>query len=76
TVWAYYKIDGFNYDFLDDDEKIIPFQQQMSLFTNIGLDLHFLSIPNPTDISGILDETIVVMERKNYPLRENGIEFI
>ena len=43
TVWAYYKIDGFNYDFLEDDEKIIPFQQQMSFLTNMGLDLHYLS---------------------------------
>ena len=76
TVWAYYKIDGFNYDFLDEDEKVVPFHQQMSFLTNVGLDLHFLSIPNPTDISGILDETIEEMERKNYPLKENGIEFI
>lgn len=76
TVWAYFKIDGFNYDFLDNDEKIVPFQQQMSFFTNIGLDLHFLSIPNPTDIGGILDETIEEMKRKKYPLQENGIEFM
>ncbi len=45
TVWAYYKIDGFNYDFLEDDEKIMPFQQQMSFLTNVGLDLHYLSDP-------------------------------
>lgn len=76
TVWAYYKIDGFNYEFLDDDEKVVPFHQQMSFLTNVGLDLHFLSIPNPTDISGILDDTIEEMNRKEYLLKENGIEFI
>ncbi|KRG16838.1 hypothetical protein ACA29_02855 [Lederbergia galactosidilytica] len=76
TIWAYYKIDGFNYEFLDNDEKMIPFQQQMSFFTNLGLDLHFLSIPNPTDITGILNDTIEEIKRKSYPLKENGIEFM
>lgn len=76
TVWAYYRIDGFNYDFLNDDDKIVPFQQQMSFLTNVGLDIHFLSIPNPTDISGILDNTVEEMKRKNYPLKEYGIEFM
>ncbi|KIL74705.1 ATP-binding protein [Bacillus badius] len=76
TVWAYYRIDGFNYDFLNDDDKIVPFQQQMSFLTNVGLDIHFLSIPNPTDISSILDNTVEEMKRKNYPLKEYGIEFV
>lgn len=75
-VWAYYKVDGFNYDFLDDDEKMIPFFQQLAFLSNVGLDLHFLSIPHPTDIGGILDATIEEMKRKNYPLRENGIAFM
>lgn len=75
-VWAYYKIDGFNYDFLDNDEKMIPFYQQLAFLSNVGLDLHFLSIPLPTDISGILDATIEEMERKNYLLKENGIAFM
>ena len=76
TVWAYYKIDGFNYDFLEDDEKVLPFQQQMSFLTNVGLDLHYLVIPNPTNIKGILNSTIEEMVLKEYPLKENGIQFI
>ena len=76
TVWAYYKIDGFNYDFLEDDEKVLPFQQQMSFLTNVGLDLHYLVIPNPTNIKGILNSTIEEMSLKEYPLKENGIQFI
>lgn len=75
TVWAYFKIDGFNYDFLDEDEKVMPFQQQMSFLTNVGLDIHFLSIPNPTDINGILNDTIEDMKTKDYVLKENGINF-
>lgn len=76
TVWAYYRIDGFSYDFLDDDEKMIPFQNQMSFLINTGLDLHYLVIPNPTDISGVLDETINNMKLRNYELRDNGILFM
>lgn len=75
-VWAYYKIDGFNYDFLDEDDKSVPFQQQMSFLTNIGLDFQYLTIPNPTDIGAILDETMTEMKRKKYDLLDNGLEFI
>ena len=38
TVWAYFKIEGFSYDFLDNDEKMIPFQAQLSFLTNTSLD--------------------------------------
>lgn len=76
TVWAWYKVGGFNYDFLDDDEKVSPFLQQVSFLANVGLDLHYLSIPSPTDITGILDATIEEMKTKTYPLRENGIAFM
>lgn len=75
-VWAYFKIEGFNYDFLDHAEKVVPFSSQMSFLANVGLDLHFLSVPNPTDVAGILEETIEEMKRKNYPLQENGIKFM
>lgn len=76
TVWAWYIVGGFNYDFLDDDEKVSPFLQQVSFLANVGLDLHYLSIPSPTDITGILDATIEEMKTKTYPLRENGIAFM
>lgn len=76
TVWAYYKIDGFSYDFLDDEDKLIPFQRQMAFLTNTGLDLHFLVIPNPTDVGGIMDNTIEEMKMKNYELKEQGISFM
>ncbi len=33
-------------------------------------------IPNPTNIKGILNSTIEEMNLKEYPLKENGIQFI
>src|SRR5690606_38895586 len=75
-VWAFYKVEGFNYDFLDDDEKMFPFHQQLSFVANIGLDLHYLSIPHPTDVVGIINNTIAEMKLKDYPLKENGISFM
>lgn len=76
TVWAFYKIDGFSYDFLDHDEKMIPFHNQLSFLVNNGLDLHYLVIPNPTDISGIINRTISEMKEKEYELLENGIKYM
>lgn len=77
TVWAYYRIDGFSYDFLDHDEKMIPFQNQLSFLVNTGLDLHFLVVPNPTDVRGIIDQTIEDMKsKKNYELLENGVLYM
>lgn len=75
-VWAFYKIEGFNYDFLDGDEKMIPFRQQLAFLANIGLDLHFLSVPHPTDITRIINRTIDEMKLKDYPLKENGIHYM
>lgn len=74
-VWAYYKIDGFGYDFLSEDEKLVPFQQQLAFLSEVGLDLHYLTIPNPTDVTNILDRTMEEMMLKNYPLQQNGINF-
>src|SRR5690625_1454764 len=76
TVWAYFKVDGFSYDFLADSDKMIPFQNQMSFLTNTGLDLHFLVIPNPTDIKGILNTTIEEMNEKDYLLKNNGKDYM
>ena len=64
TVWAYYFVSGFDYDFLDVEEKMIPFQRQISFLTNIGLDLDYQITPNPTDITNIIDRTILDMLEK------------
>lgn len=77
TVWAYFRIDGFSYDFLDHDEKMIPFQNQLSFLVNTALDHHYLVVPSPTDVHGILNQTIEEMKRKkSYELLDKGISYM
>lgn len=76
TVWAYYKIEGFGYDFLESDEKVVPFQRQLAFLSNIEEDIHYLVVPSPTDVGGILDRTIENMQLLNYPLKEYGVSFM
>src|SRR5699024_12066970 len=51
------------------------FLKQFSFLSNVGLDLHMLSVPHPTDIEGILRSTIEEIKLKDYPLKENAISF-
>lgn len=76
TVWAYFKVTGFNYDFLDNNEKIVPFEQQLSFLANLGLDIHYLSLPTPTDVEQILNRTMEEMSFKTYALKQNGMKFM
>ena len=73
--WAYYKIDGFSYDYLEEGSKTVPYGQQLAFLNNVALDVHFLVLPNPTDISNIINRTIEEMKLRDYPLRENGIKY-
>ncbi|KAA8758324.1 hypothetical protein FE296_00200, partial [Paenibacillus sp. UASWS1643] len=75
SVWAYYQVEGYGYDFRDYVQKIHPFNNQLSYYVENMSDLHFLMIPSLTDVNGILDETIESIMRKDYPLRENGIDY-
>ncbi|QKY69428.1 ATP-binding protein [Lentibacillus sp. CBA3610] len=76
TVWAYYRIEGFGYDFLDFDDKIKPFQRQLGFLANNGHDLHFIIDPTPMNISGIMSQTKQEMNRLDYPLKQNGLHFM
>ncbi len=76
TVWAYYRIDGFSYDFLDFEDKMKPFQRQLSFLSNNGHDLHFIIDPTPTNVSDIMNQTINEMNQLDYALKENGIDFM
>ncbi|TMN20940.1 ATP-binding protein [Lentibacillus cibarius] len=76
TVWAYYRIEGFSYDFLDFDDKVKPFQHQLSYLSNNGHDLHFIIDPTPKNISGVVNQTIQEMQRLDYSLKENGKHFM
>ncbi|MEK4202037.1 ATP-binding protein [Cytobacillus sp. FSL K6-0265] len=46
SCWAYYKLEGFNYDFLATDEKDIIFTKIKAFFWQINLDTHLLVVPN------------------------------
>jgi AAA-like domain len=76
TVTAYYQVSGFNYDFLDHDDKFIPFQSQTAFFYNNRYDLHLMVEPFPTDIEEIINATIEEMKYKNYELKEYGIKYM
>lgn len=75
TVWAYYQVEGFGYDFRDVVQKVQPFNKQLSYYVENVHDLHFLMIPSLTDVSGIINETIDEISRKDYPLKEQGIAY-
>lgn len=72
AVWAYFRVEGFSYDFLDFEEKKEPFVKQFRFLNNVGLDLHYLVVPSPTNVSEIMKNTIEELENKDYPLKDNG----
>lgn len=36
TVWAYFEVEGFGYDFRDNEQKKAPFVNQMAFLTKIN----------------------------------------
>ena len=46
SCWAYYELEGYNYDFLSDDEKDFIFTKIKAFFWQIQLDAHSLIVPN------------------------------
>ncbi|MGE7920669.1 ATP-binding protein [Viridibacillus sp. NPDC093762] len=76
TVTAYFKIGGFNYDFLDHEDKFMPFSLQQAFLFNNRYDLHYISEPFPTNIDEIIDHTIEEMKLKEYPLKESGLLYM
>src|SRR5690625_4810307 len=75
-VWAYFKLDGFNYSFLSDEDKIRPFGNHASFLVNNDYDIHYISDPTATNIASILDQTIEEMKTLDYGLQENGIAYM
>lgn len=75
-VWAFYLLEGFNYSFLSNEDKMKPFYTQLAFLNNNNYDLHYICDPTPTDVSGIIDQTIDDMGTLNYDLRENGIAYM
>lgn len=76
TVWSYYLIKGFGYENLDEQGQKAPFFSQLNFLSKNRRDLHFVVIPTPMNSDHILDATIREIERKDYPLQKNGINFM
>ncbi|NRG46658.1 hypothetical protein CWS20_22850 [Cytobacillus horneckiae] len=76
TVTAYYQVSGFNYDFLDHDDKFIPFQSQLAFLFNNRYDLHYIAEPFPTNIEEIINSSIEEMKLKTYELKQNGLQYM
>lgn len=75
-VWAYYKVDGFNYAFLSHEDKMKPFGNQMSLLINQAFDIHFISDPTATDVGSIINRTMENMKTLNYELKQKGLAYM
>lgn len=75
-VWAYYRLDGFNYSFLSNEDKLKPFSNQVSFLVNNNYDVHFITDPTATNVSNIIEQTIEEMKTLNYGLKENGIAYM
>ncbi|WP_088816502.1 ATP-binding protein [Listeria goaensis] len=79
-VTAYYAVPGFNYEFLSDEEKFMPFMNQLQFFQSQGHDVHEVGNPQSSNILSIMEETREMMREKAenypYPLHENGDKFI
>lgn len=79
SVTAYYEVAGFGYDFLDDDEKFMPFINQLSYLQTQGHDLHYLCIPQSNDVTNIIEQQKDRMKLKateyEYELLDSGLEY-
>ncbi|PFW72142.1 hypothetical protein COL23_25670 [Priestia aryabhattai] len=79
SVTAYYEISGFGYDFLDEDEKMLPFLNQLSFLQTQGHDLHYLCMPQTNDVSNIISNQKERMKLKateyTYELLESGLQY-
>ncbi|WP_144556098.1 ATP-binding protein [Bacillus pumilus] len=76
TVWAYFHVEGYGYDFRDNEQKKKPFKNQMALLTKNQYDLHLLSIPFKMDVTRIIDQTIEEVKRKDYELKDHGLRYL
>ncbi|MGG0545243.1 ATP-binding protein [Priestia aryabhattai] len=79
SVTALYEVNGFGYDFLDDEEKMIPFLNQLSFLQTQERDLHYLCVPQTNDVTHIIEKQKERMKMKSeeytYELLESGLQY-
>ena len=71
SCWAYYQIDGYNYDFLADEDKEYIFTRIKSFFWQIGLETHELVVPN---FQSIKEKHNRFKKKLTGPLKESAIK--
>lgn len=77
TVWAYFEIEGFGYDFRDLNGMKMPFQNQMGFLVKNASDIHYLLLPHQVDPSHVLDSTMAdIQQRPDYVLKDSGLEYL
>lgn len=76
SVWAYYEIEGFAYDFRDREQQFVPYFNQMAFLTKNAFDIHYLMIPFQMDGSDVIDRSISDTENRDFELKENGLRYL
>ncbi|WP_243292833.1 ATP-binding protein [Bacillus sp. FJAT-47783] len=79
-VTSYSEVLGFGYDFLDDHDKFTPFFNQLGFLQNQGLDLHYIILPQSSNIEDVIEEHKERMrykaERYEYELLDAGLSYM
>ncbi|MGG0476077.1 ATP-binding protein [Priestia aryabhattai] len=79
SVTAFFEVNGFGYDFLSEEEKMIPFLNQLSYLQAQERDMHYLCIPMSNDVSHIIEKQKERMKMKaseyEYELLNAGLEY-
>ena len=76
SVWAYFENKGFGYENLDEQGKMSSFNNQLEFLAKNRSDLHYIVIPTPMTTDHIIDTTIKEIQRKEFPLKKEGIEYM
>lgn len=79
-VMAYFEVLGFGYDFLDNDDKFSPFSRQLSYLESQGHDVHYLIVPQTTNVDDVIEEHQERMKYKSeqydYELLDAGTQYM
>ncbi|MGX9161968.1 ATP-binding protein [Priestia megaterium] len=79
SVTSFFEIAGFGYDFLDEEEKMLPFLNQLTFLHTQERDLHYLCIPQSSNVTNTINQQKERMKLKaseyQYDLLEAGLQY-
>lgn len=80
SVTSFYEVAGYGFDFLAEDEKLIPFLNQLTFLQTQQRDLHYLCVPMSADVSNVIEEQKERMKMKaneyKFELLESGLQYM